>query len=155
VIADAITGQTRRNILRLLDLLQVKHKIIFSEDALDNMDRSRVKALDPDGLLLGHIKANPDKWTGGPGKGRNHDANGYQIRASYRSRTSPSLQVCVIEARGGQYDYVTELDLDEYSPDTAFLGHAAEVIRNKVTNGKTDPHKIARMLQKLEKHYDA
>lgn len=151
------TAKTRQNAFRMFELLGIKHKLIPSEDLNDNLDRSRFFAVDPDGLLLRGIKANigpnPGQWA--QGSGANHNANGKRIRASYRSRTAPSVQVCVFEGRRGelfdQYYECYEIDLDEASPDEDPLGHAGEVIRNGLTGRKTDPNKVAKMITKYEK----
>lgn len=143
-----LTAQTRANVLTFCASEGIKHGLIFSDDPLDNEDRSRVKALDPDGLLLGYIVANfPEDWS--RDSGGLHNVHGIKVRASYRSRTTPSLQVCVIEARGGQYEYVLDIDLDEYSPFENFIGHSVEVLANKFSRKTTDPYKIARMLERL------
>lgn len=138
------TAQTRSNILTALDWLGVTHKLDFSNDLLDNLDRSRVKAVDPHGLLLRHIHEHPAQWH--HDSGANHSAHGYRVTDSWRSNTTPSVQVCKIQARGGEYEYCFEIDLDENSPFVNFPAHTWEVLRNMGPR-TTDPAKIAAMLR--------
>lgn len=144
----ADNSQTRENIRTFCAQRRIVHRLQFSDDLLDNLDRSRAFAVDPDGLLMraitGNIGKKPGQWS--KDGGQNHNANGKKVLASYRSRTSPSLQVCVVAARGGQYPEVLEIDLDEYSPFEDPLQHAGEVIHNAVWRKRTDPKKIAAML---------
>lgn len=144
----ADNSKTRDNILTFCAIHRIVQRLQFSEDLLDNLDRSRAIAVDPDGLLLRHIKEHPKEWT--KDNGQNHNGNGIIVRASYRSRTSPSLQVCVREAKGGQYQEVYEMDLDHHNPFENFAGHAVEVVHNAVTRRKTDPARIAAMLKKMQ-----
>jgi hypothetical protein len=145
----ADNSQTRDNILTFCAKRRIMQRLQFSEDLLDNLDRSRAIAVDPDGLFLRHIKEHQGDWT--EDSGDNHNGNGIDVRVSYRSRTSPSLQACVKAARGGQYDYILELDLDEHNPFDDlkdFIGHAAEMLQNTLQRKRTDPAKIAKMLAK-------
>ena len=139
-----LTSQTRLNILTALDWLGVHHEIIFSDDPLDNQDRSRVKAFDPHGLILRRIKEHPAQWH--RDSGSNHSAHGYRVTDSWRSNTTPSLQLCKVNAVGGEYDYFFEIDLDENSPFVNFPAHTWECLRNMGPN-TTDPAKIAAMLR--------
>ena len=148
-----LTAQTRENILTFCEKRGIKQALKWSEDPLDNDDRSRVKAFDVDGLLMRHIQQNYQDWS--KDGGAMHNVHGIQVRGSYRSRTTPSLQVCVIEAKGGQYSEVLEIDIDYYSPFENALGHTAEVLQNKLLRKTTDPLKIAKMLQKLENKTNA
>jgi len=145
---------TRQNIIFMLGPrhLNIHHAIIFSNDADHVKDRSRAFAFDPNGLLLRAIQSTPERWSGGQGNGRNHNRNGYKIRGSWRSRTAPSMQVCRIDARGGDWEYFLEIDIDFENPDENPIGHAAEVIENKAKrligkDGTTDPREIRKRLQ--------
>jgi hypothetical protein len=144
-----LTAQTRQNIVGMLEYLGIHHALMFSEDPLDNEDRSRVKAVDPNGLILLAIRSNigPDDKQWSHDSGDMHNVHGIRVRASYRSRTTPSLQVCVIEAKGGDYDYCLEIDVDFHNPFEDFLGHAAEVLQNKLQRKTTDPARIAAMMR--------
>lgn len=146
-----LTAQTRLNILASLAWLEVKHDIRFSDHPNDNDDRSRVRCVDPDGLLLRHVKANPEQWD--HDSGRNHDAHGWKVRGSWRSHTTPSVQVCQIDARGGQYPYILEIDIDEASPFVDLPKHTREVLWNMAPRmwlqrpRQTDPAKVAAILR--------
>ena len=137
-------SQTRENIRTFCAIHHIVHRLQFSEDLLDNLDRSRAIAVDPDGLLLRHIREHPARWT--TDSGGNHNGNGIDVRVSYRSKTAPSLQVCVKEAKGGQYPEILEIDLNPFYGVKEFVNHAAGVLGNAVKRKKTDPAKIAAML---------
>lgn len=139
------TAATRANILTALKWLGISCAIIFSDDPPDNDDRSRVKALDPNGLLMLAIKSDEAGWS--HDSGQNHNKHGIKVRASYRSRTTPSVQVCVIEARGGDYDYCLEIDIDKYSPFVSMPGHILELAET-IGPLTTSPAQIAAMLEK-------
>ena len=139
-----LTQQTRLNILTALDWLGVHHSIRFCGEPVHNTDRSRVVAFDPYGLILRHIQTHPNQWT--TDSGQNHNKYGWKVRVSYRSKTRPSLQICVVPARGGQYTEMLLVDLDEANPFTDPLDHIAECLRNMGPN-TTDPAKIAAMLR--------
>jgi hypothetical protein len=148
----ATTAKTRENILRLLAHLGIKHALKFSDDLLDNLDRSRVKAMDVDGLILRHLEAKLGDFT--EGSGANHSAHGYKVNGTWRSISTPSIQFCRIPAKGGDYDYVFEVDIDRHSPDVNPVGHIGELIEN-VGPRTTNPNVIAKMIDKLENKQDA
>jgi hypothetical protein len=142
-VTPAVTAQTRANITRFCEVHGIQHKLRFCDEAIHNTDRSRVVAFDRHGLLLRHIGDHRDQWT--VDSGQNHNKHGWKVQASYRSKTRPSLQACVVPARGGEYDYMLLIDLDEANPFTDFPAHLWECLRN-MGPATTDPAKIAEML---------
>lgn len=142
-MTPATTAQTRRNIARFCEIHGIPQDLEFSDESMHNQDRSRVAAFDQHGLLLRHIGDNRDKWT--VDSGQNHNAHGWKVQASYRSKSRPSLQVCVVPARGGQYSEMLLIDLDEANPFIDFPEHLWECLRNMGPR-TTDPAKIAAML---------
>lgn len=151
------TAATRANLLTALGpgFLGIQCAIIFSNDANDNEDRSRAVAVDPSGMLLRAIQSNigPKKGQWSTDAGQNHNAHGYKVEISYRSRTTPSVQACKVRVVNGsdtvklQYDYMLLLDVDKYSPFVNMPGHIVELVEN-VGSRTTDPKVIARMLAK-------
>jgi len=146
------TAQTRANILTALKWLgvNIEEPLQFSEEPEHNTDRSRVVIFDPHGLILRHIKGHPDQWTQDSGK--NHNKWGWKVRVSYRSKTKPSLQMCRVDIRNGEYDYMLLTDLDEANPFCDFPDHCREVLWNMAPRlwlqapRTTDPIKIAEIL---------
>jgi hypothetical protein len=147
----ATTVKTRENILRMLAILGINHDLVFSEDPLDNEDRSRVKAFDVNGLVLYQINKSPHFTYG---SGANHSLHGYKVDGTWRSTSTPSIQFCKIHARGGQYEYVFEIDIDKHSPDVNLPGHIVELAEN-IGSRTTNPSSISRMIDKLESEKNA
>jgi hypothetical protein len=145
-VTPAVTAQTRANIARFCELHRIEQELLFSDEPLHNTDRSRVAAFDRNGLLLRHIGEHRDQWT--IDGGQNHNKHGWRVQASYRSKTRPSLQVCVVPARGGEYDYMLLIDIDASNPFTDPIGHTGEVLHNKLLRKTTDPSIIASMLSR-------
>lgn len=150
------TAATRANLLTALGpgFLGIQCAIIFSNDADHNDDPSRVAAFDPNGLLMRAVRSNlgPDRGQWSTDAGQNHNEHLYKVRCSYRSRTTPSVQICAVDAHGGQYPEMLIMDVDEHNPFEEPLEHALEVLKHKLSPRKkdrtTDPKVIARMLAK-------
>jgi len=141
------TAQTRINLIAALNHLGVNtSQAIFSEDDLDNQDRSRCTILDVNSRILSHCAAHSSVWSRDSGK--NH---GPGIRGSYRSKTTPSVQICIQEARGGDFDYVLRCDIDYHSPFSGnageFVKHTGEVLHNRLHGDTTNPFLVRAMLK--------
>lgn len=106
----------------------------------------RVFAKDTQGALL--KKALIEHWD--RSSGANHSLTEQGSTAlSFREPDTPSLQIVVHEqydARKGRADALLELDFDKHSPNESLAGHAAEVLRNKWSGGKTNQRDITEAL---------
>lgn len=146
MIASTVEATTLRNVQRFLAHYGIPGVVL--DPSRPNTDPSRVFVIDTERRLLAHCFAHPTLWSRDSGK--NH---GKGVRGSFRSRTTPSMQVCIHEVRATpeshDLEYFAEIDFDEYSPAVNFLGHAGEVAWHKISGRRTESGVISRGLDRL------
>jgi hypothetical protein len=138
MIADGSIEANVRAVLRHLGIEGVE---------ITQVEEDRVFGWDTKGRLLEHMIVNNWIIESDAVAQANH---GSSVRASFREKQSPSLQVCIHHNEGQSF---VEIDIDFHPanpgrPDQ-MLAHGAEVIRNAVSGKKTDQALVAKAL--LEK----
>lgn len=158
IIHDPVdTSKTRSNIVLYCVKFHIPQELLWSEEIVWNQDRSRVGALDRNGLVRRHIEEHPEEWA--HGSGRNHNKYGIKFQHSWRYNSQPgwpSMQVLEYNATGGEYDKVYEIDIDEASLKRDPVGHWKEVLRHEFAfteeGRRTDPDVIEARLLSIPDH---
>jgi hypothetical protein len=129
----------RANIERVLAHHCLSDAVVITAEEID-----RVYGIPVDGTLRRYVEDR--KWTEDPGESEKFSHDG--ALASYREPNAviPSMQICFL------CDGRVEIDMDIFNPfggdGVSLIGHGLEYIWHKVTRTKTNPRRMARLLDK-------
>lgn len=104
----------------------------------------RVDVIDTVGHLLEYIES--ERWDRSSGDNHTRSTVADTTVGSFREPATPSMQV-VLQKKYPTPPYnrrlFLEIDFDKHSPAVNLPGHAAEVLANRITGGKTNQRDIA------------
>lgn len=104
----------------------------------------RVFAIDGEGRLIEYAVAH--EWSRGSGDNHTLSTVADTTALSFREPSTPSMQIVAhkkVPTPPYNRRLFLEIDFDKHSPAVNLPGHAAEVLANRITGGKTNQRDIA------------